>query len=69
MSDTELYIITTYNGLHVYRYIFEYKITEYFKELKEMTEIANAFYEKSGISKDDERVLDVDKAEFVRYIK
>lgn len=68
MGDKMFYIITTYNGLYLYKYIFEYEIFEYFKEPKEMALIARAFYEKSGISKDDEKVLGIDEADFVRYI-
>lgn len=63
-----LYIITTWNGTFMYQYIFEFEIIEYFREPDEREKIAEAFYSKSGVSR-EEKIIDVNEAPYVRYIK
>lgn len=68
MGDTQIYIITTWNESSMYQYLFEYKIVEYFKEPDEHEEIVEEFYKKSGVDR-MEKVIDIDIAPYVRYIK
>lgn len=67
MSNTVLYIITTWNDQAMYQYIFEFEYIEYFKEPEERAKIEKAFFEKSGIT--GEKIIDIKEADFIRYIK
>lgn len=68
MSNEMLYVITTWNGTYMYQYIFEFEIVEYFNEPEERAKIEKAFFDKSGVSK-EEKIIDIKEAPFVRYIK